>query len=198
MTFFLFYIFAFSLGSIPWGYLIGKLRGIDLRKTGSGNIGATNVLRVIGKKEALATLLLDISKGFIPVILAQLLYPSEKNLILMGTVGIVSILGHCFTPFLKFKGGKGVATSIGVILAYTPIAGLITISIWMLTFKIFRISSLGALMAFGLLPLNVYILNYSSEAIILTLLITAIIYFRHIENIKRLFQGKELKIGDKK
>lgn len=198
MTFFLFYIFAFSLGSIPWGYLIGKLRGIDLRKTGSGNIGATNVLRVIGKKEALATLLLDISKGFIPVILAQLLYPSEKNLILTGTVGIVSILGHCFTPFLKFKGGKGVATSIGVILAYTPIAGLITISIWMLTFKIFRISSLGALMAFGLLPLNVYILNYSSEAIILTLLITAIIYFRHIENIKRLFQGKELKIGDKK
>lgn len=198
MTFFLFYIFAFLFGSIPWGYLIGKLRGIDLRKTGSGNIGATNVLRVIGKKEALATLLLDISKGFIPVILVQLLYPSEKNLILMGTVGIVSILGHCFTPFLKFKGGKGVATSIGVILAYTPIAGLITISIWILTFKIFRISSLGALIAFGLLPLNLYILNYSSEAIILTLLITAIIYFRHIENIKRLFQGKELKIGDKK
>lgn len=189
-------IFAFFFGSIPWGYFIGKAKGIDLRKTGSGNIGATNVLRTIGKKEALATLLLDISKGFIPVLLVQLLYPHEKNLI--GTVGVLAILGHCFTPFLKFKGGKGVATSIGAILAYTPPAGLITLVIWILIFKIFRISSLSALVAFGLLPLNTFLLNYPYEVVIFTFILTVIIYLRHIENIKRLLKGKEPRMGDKK
>ncbi|MCX8033866.1 MAG: glycerol-3-phosphate 1-O-acyltransferase PlsY [Thermodesulfovibrio sp.] len=189
-------LFAFFFGSIPWGYIIGKAKGIDLRKTGSGNIGATNVLRTIGKKEALATLLLDISKGFIPVLLVQLFYPHEKNL--MGTVGVLAILGHCFTPFLKFKGGKGVATSIGVILAYTPLAGLITLFIWILIFKIFRISSLGALIAFGLLPLNVFLLNYPYEVTIFTFIFTVIIYLRHTDNIKRLLKGTEPRMGDKK
>lgn len=195
---FLLCIFAFLFGSIPWGYFIGKAKGIDLRKTGSGNIGATNVLRIIGKKEALATLLLDISKGFIPVLLVQLLYTYEKNLILMGTVGILAIIGHCFTPFLKFKGGKGVATSIGVILAYTPLAGIIILVIWIMIFKFSRISSLSALVSFGLLPLNVYILNYPKEILIFSFLISAIIYLKHITNIKRLLTGTEPKIGDKK
>lgn len=190
-------LFALFFGSIPWGYLIGKSKGIDLRKTGSGNIGATNVLRTIGKKEALATLLLDISKGFIPVLLVPLLYP-EKNLILMGTVGVLAIIGHCFSPFLKFKGGKGVATSIGVILAYTPLAGIITLLLWILTFKLFRISSLGALVSFGLLPLNVYILNYPIEVKVFSVLIMLIIYLRHAANIKRLLKGSEPKIGDNK
>lgn len=195
---FLLCIFAFLFGSIPWGYFIGKAKGIDLRKTGSGNIGATNVLRIIGKKEALATLLLDISKGFIPVLLVQLLYTYEKNLILMGTVGILAIIGHCFTPFLRFKGGKGVATSIGVILAYTPLVGIITLVIWIMIFKFSRISSLSALVSFGLLPLNVYILNYPKEILIFSFLISAIIYLKHITNIKRLLTGTEPKIGDKK
>lgn len=195
---FLVYLFAFLFGSIPWGYLIGKSKGIDLRKTGSGNIGATNVMRTIGKKEALATLLLDISKGFIPVFLVRLFYPNEQNLILMGTLGILAILGHCFTPFLKFKGGKGVATSLGVILAYAPLAGFITIFIWILTFKISRISSLGALVAFGLLPPNTFILNYPDEVKIFAFLFAGIIYLRHISNIKRILKGTEPKMGEKK
>lgn len=190
-------LFAFIFGSIPWGFIIGKLKGIDLRKTGSGNIGTTNVLRVIGKKEALATLLLDISKGFIPVMLLRLFY-NESTLLLLGFTGIAGILGHCFTPFLKFKGGKGVATSVGVILAFTPLAGLITVVIWLSTFAVFRISSLSALMAFGVLPLVTMILRYPDEVTVFAFIITAIIYLRHLSNIKRLLKGTEAKIGDKK
>ncbi len=190
-------LFAFVFGSIPWGFIIGKLKGIDLRKTGSGNIGTTNVLRVIGKKEALATLLLDISKGFIPVMLLRLFY-EESNLLLLGFTGIAAILGHCFTPFLKFKGGKGVATSVGVILAFSPLAGLITVIIWLSTFAVFRISSLSALVAFGVLPLVTMILRYPDEVTVFAFIITAIIYLRHLSNIKRLMKGTETKIGDKK
>lgn len=193
----IFCIFAFVSGSIPWGYLIGKAKGIDLRKTGSGNIGATNVMRVIGKKEALITLLLDILKGAIPVLIVRL-SPYGENLILIGTVGLLAILGHCFTPFLKFKGGKGVATSIGVLLAFMPLAGLITVIIWIITVKISRISSAGALVSFALLPLNVYITGYPREFLIFAWLFTILIYSRHISNIKRLIKGIEPKIGEKK
>lgn len=190
-------VFAFFFGSIPWGYMIGKLKGVDLRKVGSGNIGATNVLRVIGKKEAIITLLLDISKGLIPVLVVKILPSYGDNLLLIGLVGISSILGHCYTPFLKFKGGKGVATSIGVLLGYMPLAGLITILIWIITFKISKISSVGALVSFAFLPVNVYLLGYSEEVKLFAFLITAIIYLRHIENIKRLLKGTESKIGEK-
>jgi len=192
------FLFAFFIGSIPWGYIIGKLKGIDLRQVGSGNIGTTNVLRAIGKKEALITLLLDISKGAIPVLVVKIIPSYGDNLFLIGLVGIFSILGHCYTPFLKFKGGKGVATSIGVLLAYMPLAGLITILIWIITFKISKISSLSALISFALLPMNVFLLDYPEEIKFFAFLFTTVIYLRHIQNIKRLLKGTELKIGDKK
>lgn len=192
-----FCIFAFLFGSIPWGYLIGRTKGIDLRKVGSGNIGATNVMRVIGKKEALITLLLDILKGVIPVTIVKVIPHYGENVILLGLVGILAILGHCFTPFLKFKGGKGVATSIGVLLAYMPLAGLVTIFIWIITVKISKISSVGALVSFALLPLNVYIIGYPEEFLIFAGLFTIVIYLRHISNIKRLIKRIEPKIGDR-
>lgn len=192
------FLFAFFFGSIPWGYIIGKLKGIDLRHVGSGNIGTTNVLRAIGKKEALITLLLDISKGAIPVLVVKIIPSYGDNLFLIGLVGIFSILGHCYTPFLKFKGGKGVATSIGVLLAYMPLAGLITILIWIITFKISKVSSLSALISFALLPMNVFLLDYPEEIKFFAFLFTTVIYLRHIQNIKRLLKGTELKIGDKK
>lgn len=190
-------IFAFIMGSIPWGYIIGKTKGINLREVGSGNIGATNVLRSVGKKEALITLLLDVSKGTIPVLVAKLTPSHGDNLFLVGLVGTCAILGHCFSPFLKLKGGKGVATTIGVLLAYSPLAGLITILIWIVAFKFTKISSLGALISFALLPINVYLLNYSDEIILFAFLFTAIIYVRHAPNIKRLLQGTESKIREK-
>ncbi|MGB9710412.1 MAG: glycerol-3-phosphate 1-O-acyltransferase PlsY [Thermodesulfovibrio sp.] len=189
-------IIAFLFGSIPWGYLIGKAKGIDLRKTGSGNIGATNVMRVIGKKQALITLLLDISKGFIPVLIFKIAITSDP--VLLGMAGISAVLGHCFTPFLKFKGGKGVATSIGVLLAYMPLAGFITVFIWIITVKISKISSLGALVCFALLPLNVIIINYPKEFLVFAWLFTILIYSRHISNIKRLIKGTEPRIGENK
>ena len=191
-------LITFFFGAIPWGYIIGKSRGIDLRKVGSGNIGATNVMRVLGKKEALITLILDMLKGFAPVLMIKILNPNGESILLSGAIGISAILGHCFTPFLKFKGGKGVATSIGVLLAYMPLAGLITVVIWMLTVKISRISSLGAIVSFALLPLNVNIIGYPKELLIFAWLFTIIIYSRHISNIKRLIRGTEPKIGEKK
>ncbi|MDI1471999.1 MAG: glycerol-3-phosphate 1-O-acyltransferase PlsY [Thermodesulfovibrio sp.] len=194
---FLFCLFAFFFGSIPWGYLIGKAKGIDLKKVGSGNIGATNVMRIIGRKEALITLILDILKGFVPVLIVKI-SPYSENLILIGVVGLLAILGHCFTPFLKFKGGKGVATSLGVLLASMPLVGFITVLIWIVTVKISKISSLGALLSFALLPLNVIILGYPKEFLIFTWLFTIIIYLRHISNIKRLIKGTEPKIGETK
>ncbi|MCX7988853.1 MAG: glycerol-3-phosphate 1-O-acyltransferase PlsY [Thermodesulfovibrio sp.] len=191
-------IFAFLIGSIPWGYIIGKTKGIDLRKEGSGNIGATNVLRIIGKKEALITLLLDISKGILPVLVIKLIPLYANNLFLVGLVGTCAILGHCFSPFMKFRGGKGVATTIGVLLAYAPLAGLISILIWIITFKFSKISSLGALISFAILPISVYILNYSDEVLFFAFLFTVIIYIRHIPNIKRILKGTESKIKEKK
>ncbi len=188
-------VFAFLFGSIPWGYLIGKMKGVDLKTRGSGNIGTTNVMRVIGKKEALYTLLLDISKGFIPVFILKLFPQYSNNFTVLGIVGFLAIVGHCFTPFLKFKGGKGVATSLGVLLAYAPLAGLITIVLWILIVKITKISSVGALISFALVPLNVYFLGYSQEILIFTAMFTIIIYSRHISNIKRLFSGTEPRIG---
>lgn len=193
----LFCIFAFFSGSIPWGYLIARAKGIDLTKLGSGNIGATNVMRVIGKKEALLTLALDILKGFIPLFILRLT-PYGENLILLTVAGILAVVGHCFTPFLKFKGGKGVATSMGVLLALMPLASLITLLLWIVTVKISKISSLGALVCFSLLPLTVYLLNYPFELLIFSVLITLIIYSRHFSNIKRLLRGTEPKIGEKK
>lgn len=191
-----FCFFAFFSGSIPWGYLIGRAKGVDLTKVGSGNIGTTNVMRVIGKKEALLTLVLDILKGFVPVFILRLT-PYGENLILLAVAGILAIIGHCFTPFLRFRGGKGVATSVGVLLAIMPLAGLITVILWAVTVKISRISSLGALVCFSLLPLTVYLLDYPEELLIFSGLITLIIYSRHISNIKRLLGGIEPKIGEK-
>lgn len=194
---FLLSLFSFFFGSIPWGYMIAKQRGVELRKVGSGNIGATNVMRAVGKKEALITLLLDISKGLIPVLIARAVYHTDNSSLLVGTSGILAILGHCYTPFLKFKGGKGVATSIGVILGYMPLVGLLMIVIWIITFKVSRISSLSALVSFGLLPIIVFLLDFPREAFLLTCLISLIVFLRHRENIKRLIEGKESKFGRK-
>ena len=187
-------IASFLIGSIPTGLLIAKTKGIDLRKVGSGNIGATNVLRAVGKKEALLTLIGDISKGAVPVAIGKFF---GLGIFDAGILGISAILGHNFSLFLKFKGGKGVATSLGVLLAFSSHAALLTITIWILTAKRTRYSSLSALIAFGLLPLSIYMLDYSKEKMIIAVAIAVLIFVRHTANIKRLIQGTEGKIGEK-
>ncbi len=185
-------ILSFLTGSIPFGVLIAKSKGIDLRKVGSGNIGATNVLRAVGKTAALFTLIGDILKGSIPVLFS---FFFNTGSFYAGLMGLIAIIGHDFSIFLKFRGGKGVATSLGVILVYSPYAGLLCVASWLLTAWFTRYSSLSAIIAFILLPPIIFITDYSAGKIIISAIIAFLILYKHKENIKRLFKGTETKIG---
>lgn len=194
MSLLLMSIFSFLLGSIPVGLMVAKSKGIDIRKRGSGNIGATNVMRTVGKKEALATLAGDILKGVIPVFVAwQILHDT----LMVGIVGLAAIAGHDFSVFLKFKGGKGVATSVGVLAAYSPETAFITVLVWLAVFIVTKISSLSALLAFILLPLNTYLIDNSEGKFLISLIITTLIVIKHRGNIKRLISGEESGAGQK-
>lgn len=184
---------AFIIGSIPSGLLITGLKGIDLRQKGSGNIGATNVLRTTGKGPALLTLCGDILKGAAAVALAR---HYEAGVLYEGVIGIFSILGHNFSIFLKFKGGKGVATSLGVLSVYSPLTALLTVALWLLTVFITKYSSLAALVAFGFLPVNMILFD-TGEKLPVALTMTLMLFARHSANITRLARGMEPKVGNK-
>jgi acyl phosphate:glycerol-3-phosphate acyltransferase len=189
----LLWLAAFLIGSVPTGLLIAKARGIDLKQKGSGNIGATNVLRTTGKLPALFTLLGDILKGSAAVLLARY-FGAEPAV--QGVAGLFAILGHNFSIFLKFRGGKGVAASLGVLAAYSPLAALATAILWLMTVYLTRYSSLGALVSFGFLPV-IMILFGTGENTAIALIITVMIFIRHRENITRLISGTEAKVGEK-
>ncbi|MFQ5587667.1 MAG: glycerol-3-phosphate 1-O-acyltransferase PlsY [Nitrospiria bacterium] len=176
-------------GSLPFGLMIAKVfRGIDPREKGSGNIGATNVLRVAGKKAAVATLIFDLIKG-LPFIFAARLAGFENRIVLL--VGLAAILGHIFSVFLRFKGGKGVATSFGVILVLTPQVAIAGLLFWGGGVFFGKYSSVGALTAFGILPLLTFFFNLGADFVIFSIIVTLLVYFRHWENIRRLLQGRE-------
>lgn len=184
---------SYLLGAIPFGLITAKTMGRgDIRKMGSGNIGATNVLRNVGKLGGLMTLLLDSVKGIIPVLIAESWW--GMNLWTLG-VALAAILGHNFPVYLGFKGGKGVATSLGVVVALWPPIGLIMVGIWVISVFIWRYSSLAALTSFSFLPIIILIVDRSVQNLVFSFLISAMIFYRHIENIKRLFTGEEKKIG---
>lgn len=187
-------IASFLIGSIPFGAIIAGLKGIDIRKVGSGNIGATNVMRSMGKAPAVLTLLGDMLKGTVVVLLAQRL---TGNSGLSGIMGLAAIIGHDFSIFQRFRGGKGVATSLGVLLAYSPITALITALLWLTVALVTRRSSLGALIAFAVLPVNIFLWDYSKEKFTLAIIISALLILKHISNIQRLIQGTEPRIGAK-
>ena len=207
--------FAFILGSIPCGVIIAKAKGVDLEKIGSGNIGATNVLRSLGKGAALLTLLGDVLKGTVAVAIARAFvsdpgfYASEfgtgilqsitsnPQAAIEGLVGLSAILGHNFSPFLRFRGGKGVATSIGVLVIYSPQVAILTLIIWLVAALITKYSSLGAIVAFGLLPVNVFLFDPVRIKVLISAMITLLILVRHIGNIERLIKGAERKIGER-
>ncbi|MEJ2696529.1 MAG: glycerol-3-phosphate 1-O-acyltransferase PlsY [Candidatus Sulfobium sp.] len=191
MNIFILYAAGFLIGSIPTGQLIARSRGIDLRKKGSGNIGATNVLRTAGRWPAIFTLVGDIAKGAAAVLLGRHFGAGPVQ---AGVIGLCAILGHNFSLFLKFRGGKGVATSIGVLSVYSPQTGLFTIIIWLMTVFISRYSSLAALVSFGILPLSISLLD-TREKLPVALVMTALIFIRHRENIARLARGQEPKVG---
>ncbi|MFZ5906323.1 MAG: glycerol-3-phosphate 1-O-acyltransferase PlsY [Nitrospirota bacterium] len=195
VAFIFLFLAAFLIGSVPFGIIVAKIRGVDLKKVGSGNIGATNVLRSIGRWPAVLTLCGDILKGTLAVALAQY---CDTGSTIEGLTGIAAILGHNFSVFLGFRGGKGVATSLGVLIIYAPPAALLTLVIWLAAVMLTKYSSLGALISFALLPLNMVLFESGGEGkLLISLLIAAIIFLRHRENIQRLLKGTERKIGQR-
>ncbi len=182
-------IIGYFIGSVPFGLILTKFfLSKDIRDLGSGNIGATNVLRTGNKKIAFLTLLLDILKGIIPIYILNLFVSYE-----IATIsGLFAVLGHCFPLWLYFKGGKGVATCVGVIFALDWIAGLLFILLWFLIAYFSRISSLAAIISLCLTTLYVFCLSFEQTFIIFGISIICI--SRHYENISRLLKGKENKI----
>ncbi|MCM8805056.1 MAG: glycerol-3-phosphate 1-O-acyltransferase PlsY [Candidatus Omnitrophica bacterium] len=189
---FLYFLLSYLIGSIPVGYLICKVfKKIDIRKFGSGNIGATNVYRICGWKYGLPTLIFDILKGFIPVYIGKIL-KFTNSLILSG--GILSILGHSFSIFLKGKGGKGVSTSFGVIIGLLPLPALFSFIIWLIVVFIFRYVSFASIIGAFSLPFFVFFYLKDIFLFFISILILFLILFTHRENIKRLISKKENKV----
>lgn len=179
---------AYLLGSVPTGLLLGKAYGIDVRKEGSGNIGATNLYRTVGRKVGILTLVGDCLKGLIPVIAVQNLMTSPDY---AAWVGLAAFCGHVFSIFLKLKGGKGVATALGVFLALAPLALAAAVAVFALLMLVWRYVSLGSVGAALVMPVAVALLGGSKVVIVVTLLIAVIVVTRHRENIMRLLAGTE-------
>jgi glycerol-3-phosphate acyltransferase PlsY len=185
------FVCGYLSGSVPYGLILGKLAGLgDIRQSGSGNIGATNVLRVGGKQLAALTLLLDALKGAVPVLIAKHVH-MDYGIV----VGLGAFTGHLFPVWLRFKGGKGVAVALGVTSALSWKVGLILCLTWLGTAMISGYSSLSALAAFGLSPLIAGYLTANVQIVAFMLLISILIWIRHYENIKRLNNGTESKIN---
>ncbi len=182
-------LFAYLLGSVPVGLLLTRFfSDKDIRKEGSGNIGATNVFRVVGWKMGALTLLGDFLKGFLPVAIAGSL--SFSNL-WIGLVALAAFLGHCYSLYLKFKGGKGVATGGGVFLAMAPPLAVFSIAIWLAVVLITKRSSLGGLTASLSMPVIIGMFHESSVFLLISIIMVVIVFWRHRENIKRLIEGTE-------
>ncbi len=186
-------LFGYFLGSIPFGLLVCKACGYgDIRAIGSGNIGATNVLRTGNKLLAFLTLVFDIGKGALAVFLSVRFLGADPAIL----TGLGAILGHCFPVWLRFKGGKGVAVTLGTLLAAVPIAGAAAIAAWLISAALFRISSLAALIAMIAAPIVTYFI-YGGLSAIIAALISMLVFIRHHENIKRILKGSEPRIGKK-
>lgn len=200
---FLFVILGYLMGSIPFGLLLTRMAGMgDVRKIGSGNIGATNVLRTGHKGLAAATLLLDGLKGLVPVLIAGYYAPD-----FMAMAGAAAFLGHVYPVWLHFKGGKGVATFMGVLLALSWSAGLAVIAIWAIALALFRYSSVSSLAAAAAAPFLIWAFETPDGALwsfdarlsaMWVFVMTVVVFLRHRENIHRLLAGKEPKVGQSK
>jgi glycerol-3-phosphate acyltransferase PlsY len=183
---------AYLLGSVPTGYILGSLAGVDVRKAGSGNVGATNVARVAGKRQGIFTLIADTAKGFIPVVIALNLGLSP---IATAFVGIAAFLGHLYPVFLKFQGGKGVATALGVFLGLAPWATLILLLVFAAVLLMTRFVSLSSMVAAASSPIVLWLSFYPPILIGMSFFIAAMIILRHRRNIQRLRSGTEPRLG---
>jgi glycerol-3-phosphate acyltransferase PlsY len=186
----LYIIFAYLCGSIPFAYIFAKIIGkVDIRNVGSGNPGTTNVLRSVGKGAAVATFAADILKGFVPVYFAKRIY--GPSYLMPIAVAICAMVGHIFTIFLNFKGGKGVATGLGVFLAIMPLPSIIAFGIFGLVFIFSGYVALGSICSALSLPLASYFLGCNIKAVIFSFAVAMLIVYKHKANIKRLKEGSE-------
>jgi glycerol-3-phosphate acyltransferase PlsY len=191
-------LFAYFLGSIPFGYLLVRWqKGVDVRSTGSGSTGATNVMRNLGILGFVATFILDVGKGTVAVLLASRLTSGDPRWIAASSVA--AILGHCFPVWLKFRGGKGVATGVGVFLALAPLQVALALMIFAAVVGIWRYISLGSIIATAAFPLLVYFMKHPPLPIVLGAAVSALIIIAmHHANIRRLLNGTENKVGKRK
>ena len=187
-------LFAYLLGSIPFGVLLAKFRRVDLRQHGSGNIGATNVARTLGKTAGILTLLGDCGKGYLAVWVAGLLLEAQWG---VAVAGLMAFLGHVFSVFLKFKGGKGVATGLGVFLYLMPGAGLSSIGVFVVSLAFTRYVSVSSILAAISIPWFGIYFGATGPSVYVATAAAIITAIRHHENIQRLVDGKEAKFGKK-
>lgn len=196
----LFVALAYLLGSLPNGLYVAKMKNVDIRNEGSKNTGATNVFRVMGAKFGIFVLILDALKGFLPLFLAEK-FGIEGNILVL--IGVTAVIGHTFSPFLNFKGGKGVATSLGIFLYLTPVPMLITLLMFFIVVGISKYVSLGSVLASIMLPLLILIMPVNEKlgnkwvVFLISALLGAYIIYKHRTNIERLKNGTENKFYKK-
>ncbi len=182
------------MGSVPVGFILGSRSGIDVRQAGSGNVGATNVARVVGKRQGILTLIADTAKGFLPVVIAMQLEVSLAATIL---VGVAAFFGHLYPIFLRFKGGKGVATALGVFLAVAPMATLVLVAVFGVAVLTSRIISLSSILTAFAAPIIFWLFAYPPLVVGMAAFIALAITWRHQSNIRRMLNGSEPRFGSR-
>lgn len=188
-------LLGYVLGSVPTGILVGRVRGVDVRQVGSGNIGTANVLRAAGKWAAVATLVGDMVKGLLPVLISRAF--TENAWVLAG-VALAAVVGHCWPVFLRFKGGKGVATGAGTSIGLAPLVGLGLFAFWWAVVLVSRYTSLGAIAVVVASPIAFFLSGQPLPYVLYTLVGGALVLWRHRENARSLLSGTERKVGEKR
>ncbi len=187
--------FAYLLGSIPFGLIVAKLwANVDIRQRGSGNIGVSNVLRTVGLVPAIIVFIFDAGKGLLPVLLGKQFFTNETVWLL---VGLCAIVGHTWPIFLKFKGGRGVATACGMLIGLSPKVILVLLGIWVITLAVSRYISLASILAAAALPICLILFKLPLSYFFLSLFLAFLVIYRHRPNISRLLNGTEHRIGEK-
>ena len=185
---------GYVLGSVPTGFLAGRARGVDVRREGSGNIGMANVLRTAGKWPAVVTMVGDMLKGFAPVFLARTVTENEW---VVAAVALAAVVGHCWPVFLKFKGGKAVATGAGTTIALAPVVGLGLFAFWWAVVLVSRYTSLGAISVMVVTPVVFLVTGQPAPYVLYTVIGGSLVLWRHRENARALVKGTERRIGQK-
>jgi acyl phosphate:glycerol-3-phosphate acyltransferase len=186
---------AYLVGAIPFSFLIAKMRGVDIRTVGSGNIGATNLARAFGAVPGTVGLLLDATKGSGAVLLARWVLGDAAGPAVEAAAGVLAVLGHSFTPFLRFRGGKGVATGAGVFLVLIPRALLVALALFLAVVLVSRMVSLGSVAASVALPLLAYVQDAERAFVLAAVVVGGLVVVRHRENLRRIVRGAEPRLG---